>query len=84
MIASFPRCRARLATRWAAARLRHRHATSLTQTMNRVAVMLTRTPFSVALSSLHVFGNRDAKMAMIKINMLDVYSLWWRTKIGQK
>jgi hypothetical protein len=83
MMASFPRCRARLATRWAAAKLRHRHATSLTQTMNRVAVML-RTPSSVALSPLHVFGNRDAKMAMIKINMLEVHSLRRRTKIGQK
>jgi hypothetical protein len=83
MMASFPRCRARLATRWAAAKLRHRHATSLTQTMNRVAVML-RTPSSVALSPLHVFGNRDAKMAMIKINTLDIYSLRGRTKIGQK
>ena len=72
MMASFPRCRARLATRWAAARLRHRHATSLTQTMKRAAVMPTGTLSAVLTSVSHVIGNRDANLATIKINMLDV------------
>ena len=72
MMASFPRCRARLATRWAAARLRHRQATSLTQTMKRVAVMPTGTLSAVLTLLSNVIGNRDANIATININMLDV------------
>ena len=73
MMASLPRWRARLATRWAAARLRHRQATSLTQTMNREAIMLTGALCTLAISSRTTFGNRDANFAIIKINMLDIY-----------
>jgi len=72
MMASLPRCRARLASRWAAARLRHRHATSLTHTINRVAVIRTATPSVARAAFPTVFGNRDANIATLKINMLDV------------
>ena len=83
MMASFPRCRARLATRCAAARLRHRHATSLTHTINRAAIIVDDIRSSFAVSSLNVFGKRDARITVLKINTLHACTLSSETKIGK-